>query len=492
MEHSFALLGVFSECAFPAFLLALGSWILGMVFMYFWKRNNTPEVDNQSHEDVLRLEKELQSSVASNKQLSEELVSIENSNRDQIAILQQQLSDQTEQLAIKEAESIVEAQPIAEAASNVEDEPQIQRLITEKPVIKEHRIVRELEMIKEIPVETVVNIETIKPVEVIKEVPVIQKEEVIKEVEIIKEVVVVETVEVIREIEVIKEVPVEVIKEVEVVKEVQVIKEVPVREEIEVIKEVEVVKEVHSIKEVEVIKEVPVEIIKEIQVIKEVEVVKEVEVPKMVELIKEVPVEIIKEIEVIKEVEVVKEVFVDRIKEVQVIKEVPVEIIKEIQVIKEVEVIKEVPMPVITSNLPASDNLSITADVEPEEPVVKKRSSLGIPEFMESNDLTESFSSGNSGSGLLSSRIGDEQEDDLKLIEGIGPKTEDLLKRNGINSWDILSQIKAEDLVEILATGGSSYKLHDPASWPQQAQLAAQWEWDELRKLQGQLRNGKK
>ncbi|MHC1773863.1 MAG: hypothetical protein AB9834_00485 [Lentimicrobium sp.] len=85
----------------------------------------------------------------------------------------------------------------------------------------------------------------------------------------------------------------------------------------------------------------------------------------------------------------------------------------------------------------------------------------------------------------------DYKADDLKIVEGIGPKIEELFHAAGIKSWNQLSVTPAEKLKSILETGGDQFKLHDPATWPQQARLAAQGLWNELKELQDKLQGGK-
>lgn len=256
--------------------------------------------------------------------------------------------------------------------------------------------------------------------------------------------------------EIIKEVPVEVLREVEIVKEVEVIKEIPVERERQVIKEVEV------------IKEVPVEVIKEVEVIKRVEVIKEitVEVPveiiKEVEVIKEVPVELIVEKEVIKEV--IKEVPVEVVKEVEieVIREVPIEIIKEVEVVREID---------LDQLRLAMENLG---KIEVSKTVVNETRTKLHSDIVERRVLGRN----------------PDQVDNLKRIEGIGPKISGLLNNAGIKSYWALSDSTAEDLREILLSGGPRYKMHNPNSWPQQARLAAEGKWNELQALQDKLNGG--
>lgn len=80
---------------------------------------------------------------------------------------------------------------------------------------------------------------------------------------------------------------------------------------------------------------------------------------------------------------------------------------------------------------------------------------------------------------------------DLKIIEGIGPKIEALLKEAGINTWDDLADTAAERLQEILAAAGEAFRIHDPTSWPMQAQMAANGQWDLLREYQEELKGGR-
>lgn len=80
---------------------------------------------------------------------------------------------------------------------------------------------------------------------------------------------------------------------------------------------------------------------------------------------------------------------------------------------------------------------------------------------------------------------------DLKIIEGIGPKIEALLKEAGINTWDDLADTAADRLQEILAAAGEAFRIHDPTSWPMQAQMAVNNQWDLLREYQEELKGGR-
>jgi len=81
--------------------------------------------------------------------------------------------------------------------------------------------------------------------------------------------------------------------------------------------------------------------------------------------------------------------------------------------------------------------------------------------------------------------------DDLKIIEGIGPKIAEILIAAGITTFAELAKTKATKIKELLDGAGSRYKMHDPTSWPKQADLAAKGKMEELKKLQDELNAGK-
>lgn len=82
-------------------------------------------------------------------------------------------------------------------------------------------------------------------------------------------------------------------------------------------------------------------------------------------------------------------------------------------------------------------------------------------------------------------------KDDLKKIEGIGPKIEKIMNDSGITTFRQLADTPIEKLQEILNEAGARFKLADPSSWAKQAELAAQGKWDELKSLQESLIGGR-
>ncbi len=82
--------------------------------------------------------------------------------------------------------------------------------------------------------------------------------------------------------------------------------------------------------------------------------------------------------------------------------------------------------------------------------------------------------------------------DDLKKIEGIGPKIAQILTEAGIDTFAKLAQANPDDIRNLLVEkGGRRYAMHNPDTWPKQAQLAADGKWDELKALQDQLTGGR-
>ena len=80
--------------------------------------------------------------------------------------------------------------------------------------------------------------------------------------------------------------------------------------------------------------------------------------------------------------------------------------------------------------------------------------------------------------------------DDLTIIEGIGPRIADLLRQNGITTFEQLAQADVTRLREILQAARLG-ALADPATWPEQARLAAAGDWDQFEALTQRLRGGR-
>lgn len=80
--------------------------------------------------------------------------------------------------------------------------------------------------------------------------------------------------------------------------------------------------------------------------------------------------------------------------------------------------------------------------------------------------------------------------EDLTIIEGIGPKIEELLRAHGIEGFDQLARLGEQDLLDILDRGGPSFRFTHPGHWPPQAALAADNRWKDLKRLQEEMVEG--
>jgi len=79
-------------------------------------------------------------------------------------------------------------------------------------------------------------------------------------------------------------------------------------------------------------------------------------------------------------------------------------------------------------------------------------------------------------------------KDDLKKIEGIGPKIAETLTAAGIATFADLAKAKPAKISEIIEGVRGN---HVPDTWPKQAKMAADGKWDELKKWQDELDGGK-
>jgi predicted flap endonuclease-1-like 5' DNA nuclease len=81
-------------------------------------------------------------------------------------------------------------------------------------------------------------------------------------------------------------------------------------------------------------------------------------------------------------------------------------------------------------------------------------------------------------------------QDDIIIIEGIGPKIKELFAQNGVSTFSQVARMSVGEMSSILDKGGARFKMANPGSWAQQAKLAAENRWAELKKLQDDLYAG--
>ena len=76
------------------------------------------------------------------------------------------------------------------------------------------------------------------------------------------------------------------------------------------------------------------------------------------------------------------------------------------------------------------------------------------------------------------------EPENLQIIEGVGPKIESLLQKAGYKNWSDIGNAKIVDLQKVLDDAGARYRVHNPKTWPEQARLAADDNWDALIQFQ--------
>jgi predicted flap endonuclease-1-like 5' DNA nuclease len=79
--------------------------------------------------------------------------------------------------------------------------------------------------------------------------------------------------------------------------------------------------------------------------------------------------------------------------------------------------------------------------------------------------------------------------DDLTVLEGVGPVLAKILNEGGIYTYAQLAATDSTDIKEILVEAGD--KMHDPASWPQQAALLRDGKMEEFNTLCDELKGGR-
>ncbi len=81
--------------------------------------------------------------------------------------------------------------------------------------------------------------------------------------------------------------------------------------------------------------------------------------------------------------------------------------------------------------------------------------------------------------------------DDLTVIEGVGPKIAEVLTAAGLADFASVAAKSAEELKATLAEAGDQFNTAVTDTWPEQAKLAAEGKFDELKKWQDELDGGK-
>ena len=169
--------------------------------------------------------------------------------------------------------------------------------------------------------------------------------------------------------------------------------------------------------------------------------------------------------------------------------EVPVEIFKE------GEVVKYLDFATFQKIIARMDAVQISGKIEEEpgesgEYVLRKEIKPAAIEM-----ITPSFKNVSSKSISKSTKkksfVKSDKGDDLTKIDGIGPAIAKLLNAAMIYTFKDLADTKVSRLQTILTKAGPKFKMHSPASWPEQSSLASVGRLDDLKKLQDELDGGR-
>ena len=88
-------------------------------------------------------------------------------------------------------------------------------------------------------------------------------------------------------------------------------------------------------------------------------------------------------------------------------------------------------------------------------------------------------------------RGGTSGQHDFTVIEGIGPKINDIIHDANIHTYSALATTSAANIQTLLDAAGPRYTLADPGTWPEQSSMAAGNKWAQLMKWQDELDGGK-
>jgi len=80
--------------------------------------------------------------------------------------------------------------------------------------------------------------------------------------------------------------------------------------------------------------------------------------------------------------------------------------------------------------------------------------------------------------------------DDLTKVEGVGPKAAEALAGAGLETFAKLAKADADKIKEVLTEASSRMAHLDPTTWPKQAKMAADGNWDELKEWQDSVKGG--
>ncbi len=128
------------------------------------------------------------------------------------------------------------------------------------------------------------------------------------------------------------------------------------------------------------------------------------------------------------------------------------------------------------------DTIDIILDKEE-----KNKDSLIIEEEDSKNDFSHFENIPDTTFLNVAKNIRKKSQQDLKLIEWVGPKIEELLNKAWIFSFKDLAYSDINTLKSALKKWWPRYTIHNPNSWPKQAKFAHKWDLEQLKIYQNKL-----
>ena len=143
------------------------------------------------------------------------------------------------------------------------------------------------------------------------------------------------------------------------------------------------------------------------------------------------------------------------------------------------------------------DKEDVAPQPEPEEPAVSTAEVPGLDEAEEAVTRAVEVPVPSASEGPVAGDVGVPPQsapetpvpDDLRRIEGIGPKISGVLQAAGVATYAQLAAADVARLRQILTEAGVRA---NPTTWPDQAKLAAAGLWDDLQALQDKLQGGRR
>ncbi len=190
-----------------------------------------------------------------------------------------------------------------------------------------------------------------------------------------------------------------------------------------------------------------------------------------------------------------KKVAAPAVEKVEKIAAAPVVVEKVVEVVAAAPIVEEtvVAAPVVEDvvEIAAEPIVEEVVEIVAAAPIVEEVAEVAAPADDWESVTIEKVAAAPVSGEKISTVLGNIKVDDLKIVEGIGPKIEQLLKDGGINTWVELSETSVERIQEILDAAGPRYQIHNPSTWPGQSKMAAEGRWEELKEYQDVLDGGR-